>query len=141
MKKIGILQFFLIWSFAASSCFCQCENIPFQRDGALIKIPVTINGAITLYFIFDTGASKMVIARDLFKLLRKRTDTTKFRFIGKVLIKDVTGDTTVFDGYVFDNVSIGSKMIKNVEILVSPSENSFLVIGQNIISRLGRVLF
>ena len=47
------------------------ENIPLTLYGSTMTAPVQINGAITLNFVLDTGASTVILTDDVIRTLRR----------------------------------------------------------------------
>jgi hypothetical protein len=74
--------FVVVTCFLLLTRLASAETVELVREHGVYMVPVQINGAITLPFILDSGASEAAISADVFStLLRTGTVDTK-DFIG-----------------------------------------------------------
>jgi len=113
----------------------QGEQVALVKEGGVYKVPVTLNGAVKLNFIVDTGASEVVMPMHvLLTLLDART-------IGE---SDLLGARTytLADGSKVENqrvrlreLKIGSRVIRDVTASVGDFRSS-LLLGQTALEKL-----
>jgi clan AA aspartic protease (TIGR02281 family) len=109
-------------------------NVPLKKDAGTFVVPVQINGAITLDFTLDTGASDVSIPADVFSTLR-RTGTIKDEDIGDdqtYVLAD--GSTTKSATFTIRSLRVGDKVVENVRGSVAPAQGS-LLLGQSFLER------
>jgi len=58
------------------------ESIPLENDGGTYRVPVVINGVITLKFTVDSGASDVSIPSDVVSTLMRAGTITGADFLG-----------------------------------------------------------
>jgi len=109
-------------------------EVVLKEDAGIFVVPVEINGALTLDFAVDSGASNVTIPADVYYTL-VRTGTTKDT--------DITGERTVVlaDGtqsklptFTIRSLKVGDKVIDNVVATVVPLEGQ-LLLGQSFLGR------
>jgi clan AA aspartic protease (TIGR02281 family) len=109
-------------------------EVVLKEDAGIFVVPVEINGALTLDFAVDSGASNVTIPADVYYTL-VRTGTTKDT--------DITGERTVVlaDGtqsklptFTIRSLKVGDKVIENVVATVVPLEGQ-LLLGQSFLGR------
>jgi clan AA aspartic protease (TIGR02281 family) len=105
-----------------------------KTDGGVFVVPVQINGAMTLDFAIDSGATDVSVPDDVFSTL-KRTGTIKESdFIGQrtyVLADGTKSQSTTFR---IRSLKVGDVVVENVTGGVAPSQGS-LLLGQSFLSR------
>ncbi len=113
-------------------------TIKMERDGGIYKIKCKVNGA-PMKMYFDTGASKVSISLSTALYLRDNDLIDKTDILGKA--KTTTADGSIVDNMVIrlKDVEIGGMHLKNVEAVVSSSLNAPLLLGQTVISKLGKI--
>jgi predicted aspartyl protease len=108
------------------------------KKNGLYKIPVQINGSITMDFIFDSDASDVFIPSDVFSVLVKQ---------GKIAKEDLTGveQYQIADGSITKNISIvlrkmqiGEVVVTNVKASVGKS-NTPLLLGQSFMQKFSQL--
>ena len=109
-----------------------------EKDGGIYKIGCKVNGA-PMKMYFDTGASSVFISRATALYLYHNDLIDETDYIG-------LSSSTIADGTITDNliirlkdVEIGGLHLKDVEARVSSSLNAPLLLGQSVISRLGKI--
>ncbi len=133
MKKL-ILLLLLVISVLANAQ----TTIKMERDGGIYKIKCKVNGA-PMKMYFDTGASSVSISLATALYLHDNDLIDKTDILGKA--KTATADGAIVDNMVIrlKDVEIGGMHLKNVEAVVSSSLNAPLLLGQTVISKLGKI--
>lgn len=107
-----------------------------RRSNGVYYVPCAING-INMEFIFDTGASDVVMSLTEALFLYKQ---------GKLTDDDILDDVTfqVADGSISEGVivnlktvTIGDKTLRNVKATIVSNMEAPLLLGQSALSRFG----
>jgi clan AA aspartic protease (TIGR02281 family) len=136
MKKLFLV---ILTSLLLVSVSSAQTKILMEKKGGVYLVPCKING-LPLNFIFDTGASDVSIS--LTEALFMLKD-------GKYLKKEDIGDD-VYHGLANGDVAIGTKLnlreiefgglkLYNVEASIVHELSAPLLLGQSVISRLGKI--
>ena len=114
------------------------NEIEVELSGSgVFEVPVIINGVLKLFFIIDTGASETQISPDVFlTLYRSKTIDESDKLPGKEFVF-ADGSSAFSDRYMLRSVEIGGIEIKNVSVSISSSIEAPILLGQNLLSRLG----
>lgn len=108
-----------------------------NRDGVYF-VPCKING-VEMSFIFDTGASDIVISQTEAAFLLKQ---------GKLSVDDFTGfqqyqiaDGSIHEGMLVNlhSVQIGNRTLYNIQASIIGNTQAPLLLGQSALSEFGRV--
>jgi aspartyl protease family protein len=108
-----------------------------ERQG-VYTVPVEVNG-VAMEFIFDTGASDIVLSAAEAMFLYRN---------GKLSKEDIGGtrqymiaDGTIAEGTLINlrTVKIGNKVLENVEASVVKNLEAPLLIGQSALNRFGKI--
>ena len=113
-------------------------EVPFTRTGGVTKVKCTIND-LPLQFIFDTGASVVSISKLEATFMYKNDYLTQKDIVGKTAFVDANGDISVGTVINLRNVSFGGLMLENVRASVVENDKAPLLLGQSVLSRLGKV--
>lgn len=134
--------FFLmfIWLLSVNLVFSQSITI-IKTPSGLYEVPVTINGKITINFIFDSGASMMFIAPDVFRTLRIRGGLDSSDYRRDIIVSNAQGRRETCRVYNLKSITIGGKTIKNIEAAVSNSASAGMLLGQNVLRQFGNISF
>jgi TPR repeat protein len=125
-----LLIFFYGYLHSASA-----ESIQLQREANTYTVPVQINGAITLPFVLDSGASNMVIPADVFLTLLRSGTVNKNDFIGTGVAVLADGSRHRSDQFILHQVRVGDHVMRNVVASVAPVRGDPLL-GQSFLSKL-----
>lgn len=133
------MKYFVIMFFMAISVFSNAQTIiKMEKDGGIYKVQCKVNGA-PMKMYFDTGATVVSISRATAIYLYDNDLISEADFVGKI-------NTTTAEGAITDNmlirlkdVEIGGLHLKDVEAVVTSSLNAPLLLGQSVISRLGKI--
>jgi clan AA aspartic protease (TIGR02281 family) len=108
--------------------------VALKRDGGIFVVPVEINGAITLDFGVDSGASVVTVPADVFSTLT-RTGTIKDSDItGKQQYVLADGSTSQSFTFTIRSLKVGNNVVQNVPASVAPARAD-LLLGQSFLER------
>jgi clan AA aspartic protease (TIGR02281 family) len=108
--------------------------IPMVSDRGTFKVPVTINGQLTLKFVVDSGASDVSIPADVVGTLVRTETITDADFLGKQTYQMADGSTVPSERFVIRSLKVGDKTLENVTGSIAPVAGS-LLLGQSFLSR------
>jgi clan AA aspartic protease (TIGR02281 family) len=112
------------------------EDISLKNEGGIYVVPVRINGAITLDFIVDSGASDVVLPADVAMTIARTGTITDDDFIGSSEYTLADGSKLKSDRFVLRELKIGDLTVAHVTAIIgSPKAEPLL--GQSFLSRLG----
>ncbi len=104
-----------------------------QEDGVQ-KIPLQINGTITLKFTVDSGASDVVIPKDVFLTLIRAGTIKGGDFLPGKTYELADGSTVKSDRFVIRSLIIGGVTITDVEACIGGLKAQ-LLLGQSFLSK------
>jgi len=112
-------------------------EIPLQEANGVFKLPVNINGTLTLEFTLDSGASDVSIPADVVLTLFRTGTLTGNDFLGRQIYRLADGSSVPSDTFRIRSLRVGNLELKNVVGSVS-SVSGVPLLGQSFLSRLGR---
>ena len=110
------------------------REIVLQRAGDLLVVPVTINNAITLKFLIDSGSSDVSIPSDVVKTLIRTGTLAERDFTGTQTYVLADGTKMPSRTFVIKTLKVGDIELKDVKANVA-SENGNLLLGQSFLGR------
>jgi predicted aspartyl protease len=119
----------------------SCKNpIQLYGDGTdVYEVFTKLNNVLTIAFILDSGASEVSITPDVaLTLIRTGTIKQEDWLEGKIY-RFADGSTAKSDRFMLRNIQIGNYTIPNVSVSISNSIEAPLLLGQNVLSRLGKI--
>lgn len=116
----------------------QVTEVPFTRSGGVTKVKCEING-LPLHFVFDTGASDVSLSRVEATFMFKNNYISPEDIIGKARYIDANGDISIGTVINIRKVSFAGLDLENVRVSVVDSNKAPLLLGQSVLSRLGKV--
>lgn len=109
------------------------SEVALVPKGQVFEIPVQINGAITLPFIIDSGASDVQITLDVFSTLVRAKTIVEDDIIGEQTYVLADGTKQKNPRFLLRELKVGNRVIRNVAASVgSPSGD--LLLGQSFLS-------
>ena len=120
---------FVIWGTAGLS-----ETIPMISDGGTFRVPVTINGQLTLNFVIDSGAADVSVPADVVMTLLRTGTITDADFLGKQTYRLADGSTVPSQQFVIRSLKVGDETLENVVGSIAPVAGG-LLLGQSFLSR------
>jgi clan AA aspartic protease (TIGR02281 family) len=134
-KMRGKVLAFCASLFVATLQPCAAETIQLEGQHGTYMVPVSINHAVTLPFVLDTGASAVAIPEDVFLTLTRSGTVTTSDFLGTGTVQLADGSEHASKRFVLHEVQIGNHVVRNVIAnVVSVKGNPLL--GQSFLSRL-----
>ena len=114
------------------------SEIPFTKENGVCKVKCKING-LPLHFIFDTGAYDVSLSNVEATFMMKNEFLKATDVVGKQNFSTASGD--VMEGTVINlkNVEFGGLNLTNVKASVVKNQVAPLLLGQTVLSRLGRI--
>jgi D-alanyl-D-alanine carboxypeptidase len=109
-------------------------RVPLQEQGGVFTIPVTVNSAIRLNFIIDSGSADVSIPADVVLTLMRAGTISSTDFIGEQTYKLADGSTVPSVTFLIRSLKVGNREIQNVTASVTAVEGS-LLLGQTFLSR------
>lgn len=113
-------------------------EIPFAKEGGICKVRCTIND-LPLYFVFDTGASDVSISSVEANFMLKNNYLSKSDMTGKGYYINANGDISEGTLITLKEVNFGGLTLKNIKASVVKNQKAPLLLGQSVLSRLGRI--
>jgi clan AA aspartic protease (TIGR02281 family) len=109
-------------------------RLPLKKDGGTYGVPVEINGALTLFFVVDSGAADVSLSMDVFSTLIRAGTIDDSDLLGEDTYVLADGSKSNAVTFIIRSLKIGDKIIKNVKGSVGPSK-SMLLLGQSFLGR------
>ena len=116
----------------------EAVSIPFTVEGNLTKVKCKVND-LPLSFIFDTGASKVTISSIEATFMYKNGYLTRNDFGSSEYFSTASGEVVEGTIVTLKNVEIGGIKLSNVKATVVHNQNAPLLLGQSVLSRLGKI--
>jgi aspartyl protease family protein len=116
----------------------QKNIIKMEKVNGVFQIPVEVNG-VKMYFIFDTGASTISISETEAIFLYKQGSLSQKDILGNVNFTDANGDISEGTIIVLRSVTIGSRVLENIEASVVHNLNAPLLFGQSALGKFGKI--
>lgn len=101
-------------------------------------VPCKVNG-LSLNFIFDTGASSVSISQSEAVFMLKNGYLSENDIIGTQKFQTASGDILEGTRIIIRKIEIGGMILRDVEASVVHSNNAPLLLGQSVLSRLGKI--
>lgn len=114
-------------------------TIKMQKEASNVyKIPCKING-LSLKFIFDTGASSVLISQSEALFMLRNGYLSPEDFVGTQKYQTANGDIIEGTKIIIKKMEIGGIMLQNVEASIVHNNNAPLLLGQSVLNRLGKI--
>jgi clan AA aspartic protease (TIGR02281 family) len=110
------------------------ETVPMLAEGGTFKVPVTINGQLTLNFIVDSGAADVSIPADVVLTLWRTGTIAESDFLGSETYKMADGSTVPSQQFTIRSLKVGDRVLENVTGSVAPVAGG-LLLGQSFLAR------
>jgi clan AA aspartic protease (TIGR02281 family) len=132
--KIIILFIFL----GISQTSLSQLTIETQIQNGLYVVPCRVND-VEMDFIFDTGASQVSISmKEALKLIQNGS-IEESDILGNSTYMTASGDLKVGTEVILKSIKIKNLELKNIQATVISSSSAPLLLGQNVLSRLGKI--
>jgi clan AA aspartic protease (TIGR02281 family) len=110
------------------------SEVQLQKSGGTFVIPVSINGALTLNFIIDSGAADVSIPADVVLTLMRTGTLRSEDFLGSTTYELADGSTVPSETFRIRSLRVGDREIENITGSVAKIEGH-LLLGQSFLSR------
>jgi clan AA aspartic protease (TIGR02281 family) len=112
------------------------SEIALYGAGGTFTVPVSINGAITLKFIIDSGAADVSIPRDVVLTLIRTGTIDRSDFLGDRIYSLADGSTMPSTTFRIRSLRVGDREVRNVTASIAP-EKGALLLGQSFLRQFG----
>ena len=112
------------------------EEIALVKEGGVYKLPVKMNGVLTLHFILDTGAADVQIPADVALTLVRAGTIQSADFLPGRTYTLADGTTVRSPRFMLRSVHIGSRVMTQVPASIG-NLDSALLLGQSVLEKLG----
>jgi len=130
MKKLYIMVCVLLTINSALA-----EDIKLSYRGGVYHTPVTLNNAVRLEFVVDSGAASVYLPSDVFRTLIRTGTISKSDILGIGKSETATGEVIEDLRINLRELKIGSQRIHNVEAYIG-GNNASLLLGQSALQKL-----
>jgi gag-polyprotein putative aspartyl protease len=110
------------------------SRIPLKRQNGTFVVPVSINDALAVDFVVDSGASDVCIPADVVSTLFRAGTLASGDFLGSDTYRVADGSTVPSAIFRIRSLKVGNRQIDNVVGVVTKVHSS-LVLGQGFLSR------
>ena len=110
------------------------SRVALERNNGVLTVPVTINGAIQLRFMVDSGASDVTIPADVFMTLTRTGTIDASDYIGKQVYVLADGSTVPSTTFRIRKLKIGDREVTDVKASIADPRGP-LLLGQSFLSR------
>jgi len=111
------------------------EEISLNSRGGVLVVPVQINGALTLDFMIDSGASDVAVPADVVMTLIRTGTLQSSDFLGSETCRLADGSTVPSATFRIRTLRVGAKVVHDVTGSVAPVAGS-LLLGQSFLRQL-----
>ena len=102
-------------------------------NGGIFVVPVEINGAVTLEFAVDSGATYVAVPADVFSTLKRTGIIKDSDIVGQSTYTLAGGSKSQSATFTIRSLSVGNTVVENVKASVMPSQGSLLLgVNRNI---------
>ena len=105
-----------------------------RKDGNL-WVPVQINKAVAIDFVVDSGASDVLIPKDVFLTLVRSGTITKNDYIGDKIYSIADGSEVKGIRFRLASLQVGNQTVTNVDASIMPSDAASPLLGLSFLSR------
>jgi clan AA aspartic protease (TIGR02281 family) len=137
MKKLITATLFLFFTLTFS--FGQ-KIIKLNKESGVYTLPCEVNG-VKMKFIYDTGASQVSISITEAMFLAKNGLLADKDVLGSSSFQDATGNISKGKVINLREINIDGVVLTNIKATVVDNISAPLLLGQNVLARLGRITF
>ncbi len=113
-------------------------EIPFTKENGICNVKCKIND-LPLYFVFDTGASTVSLSMVEATFMMKNGYLDKKDVVGSQYFQDANGNVSEGTTINIRQVDFGGLKLENVRASVVRNQKAPLLLGQSVLSRLGKI--
>jgi clan AA aspartic protease (TIGR02281 family) len=115
------------------------KKIVMKKTDGVFTLPCRVNNLVNLDFIFDTGASNVVISSAEAVFMYKHNYLKDSDFIGTTYIMVADGTISENSKVLLREIDIDGLKLQNVEAVIVENPNASLLLGQSALSKLGKI--
>ena len=112
----------------------SAKTVPMVGEGGAFKVPVAINGQLTLDFIVDSGAADVSIPADVVMALWRTGSIAEDDFLDSQTYRLADGSTVEKRRFRIRALKVGGRVLENVVGSIAPVTGS-LLLGQSFLTR------
>jgi predicted aspartyl protease len=112
------------------------SEIALYNDGGTFTVPVSINGAITLDFTIDSGATDVSIPADVVMTLMRTGTIDRSDFLGNRTYVMADGSAAPSPTFRTRSLRVGNREVRNVTGSIAPVKGD-LLLGQSFLRQFG----
>lgn len=113
-------------------------EVPFTKESGVCKVKCNVNG-LPLHFVFDTGASDVTVSMVEATFMMKNGYLSSKDVVGNQRYMDANGEVSVGTVINLKDVNFGGLNLTNVRASVVRNQKAPLLLGQSVLSRLGKI--
>ena len=136
LKRVLISTLFLL---AVAFSFGQ-TTLKLKKDGGIYLVPCKVNG-LDFDFYFDTGASLVSLSLKEAKILIAAGKLKAEDYIGKTRMTNANGQFVNGTIILIRELTIGDLILKDIEAVITETQNAPLLLGQSAINKFGEFSF
>jgi clan AA aspartic protease (TIGR02281 family) len=110
------------------------ETIPLQRDRGGFLVVGKVNGAVSVKFVLDTGASDVLIPQEVADALTRSGALHRDDFIGTQTYQLADGSRLKSRRIVIRELTVGGQSVRNVVASIGPARSPALL-GQSFLAK------
>lgn len=104
--------------------------IPLKNENGIFVVPVEVNGAITLDFVVDSGATDVSVPADVVSTLIRTRTIGPSDFVGQQTYVLADGSEAPSDIFIIRSLKVGDHVVQNVRASIA-SPKATLLLGQS----------
>ena len=116
----------------------KVTEVPFTKENGMCNIKCSINN-LPLYFVFDTGAATVSLSMVEATFMMKNGYLSRTDVVGSERFMDANGNVSEGTLINLRHVDFGGLKLENVRASVVRNQRAPLLLGQSVLSRLGRI--
>lgn len=110
------------------------ETIQLQKQGGTYRVSGRVNGAVTVDFVFDTGASDVSLPEDAVQALTRAGKLDRTDYVGTRTYRIADGSTVSKQVILLRELTVGGHTVTNVTASVGRGRSPALL-GQSFLSK------
>jgi aspartyl protease family protein len=110
-----------------------------KTSSGLIEIPIVLNDVLRINFIFDSGASEVSLSPDVALTLMRTGTIEESDWLPSQTYTFADGSTAKSKRFLIKKLIIGNQVLTNIEASISKSIDAPMLIGQNVMNKLGSI--
>jgi tetratricopeptide (TPR) repeat protein len=117
------------------------NKITLRKESGVYLIPATLYNAVTVDFIFDSGASEVLISPEIVGILMKKKLILQSDILEDGYFEIADGSILKLKRFLIREFKIGNHTLRNVECTIAKDLFTDMLLGQSVLSKLGKYSF